>query len=198
MSQNYPTFPNQMSDTNVNFMNQYQYQCPPSPLVVVQPNQINQAAKNMETNIIHNQQKIHHKQETEHLKEKIQELQFKNLENKIDNLNLNNLNRKENQVVVVNNNNNNNNNIVQEVVVSKGRLKYSSGMYCLFLCLNIFLPGIGTIVAAGMYGKTSSSGDRTGELICHGVVQFLTSIFIFGWVWAILEATRYFEEGVCC
>ena len=82
---------------------------------------------------------------------------------------------------------------------SRGRLEYSTGYFCLFLCLNIFLPGIGTIVAGAMFGKaTATHADRTGELICHGVVQFLTSPFIFGWVWAIMEASRYFEIGVCC
>ena len=50
-----------------------------------------------------------------------------------------------------------------------------------------------------MFGKaTATHADRTGELICHGVVQFLTGAFIFGWVWAIMEASRYFEIGVCC
>ena len=85
------------------------------------------------------------------------------------------------------------------IVDSRGRLEYSTGYFCLFLCLNIFLPGIGTIVAGAMFGKaTATHADRTGELICHGVVQFLTSPFIFGWVWAIMEASRYFEIGVCC
>jgi hypothetical protein len=84
-------------------------------------------------------------------------------------------------------------------VDSRGRLEYSTGYFCLFLCLNIFLPGIGTIVAGAMFGKaTATHADRTGELICHGVVQFLTCAFIFGWVWAIMEASRYFEIGVCC
>ena len=84
-------------------------------------------------------------------------------------------------------------------VDSRGRLEYSTGYFCLFLCLNIFLPGIGTIVAGAMFGKaTATHADRTGELICHGVVQFLTCAFIFGWIWAIMEASRYFEIGVCC
>ena len=78
---------------------------------------------------------------------------------------------------------------------SRGRLEYSTGYFCLFLCLNIFLPGIGTIVAGAMFGKaTATHADRTGELICHGVVQLLTCLFIFGWVWAIMEASRYFES----
>ena len=58
--------------------------------------------------------------------------------------------------------------------------------------------GIGTMIAACLYGSDTDRGNRTGEVICHGVVQLLTSWIIFGWVWAILEAVRYFEYGVCC
>ena len=61
------------------------------------------------------------------------------------------------------------------------------------------MPGIGTIVEGAMFGKaTANHADRTGELICHGVVQLLTWALIFGWIWAIMEASRYFEIGVCC
>ena len=87
-----------------------------------------------------------------------------------------------------------------EPVVMKdpsGRLKMPQGSYCLYLCLNIFLPGVGTLVAACQYGNTPDIGDRTNELICHGVGQICSCILIFGWIWAILEATRHFEKGVC-
>ena len=79
---------------------------------------------------------------------------------------------------------------------TSGRLKIPSGSYSLYLCLNIFLPGVGTMVAGCQYGNTSDIGDRTGELICHGVTQLLTCFLIFGWIWAIMEATKYFEKGV--
>ena len=54
------------------------------------------------------------------------------------------------------------------------------------------------MIAACLYGSDTDRGNRTGEVICHGVVQLLTSWIIFGWVWAILEAVRFFEYGVCC
>lgn len=82
-------------------------------------------------------------------------------------------------------------------VPKTGRLTYPDSSYCLFLCLNIFLPGVGTIVAGVQYGHTSDIGNRKDELICHGVVQLLTSILIFGWAWAIMEASKYFEKDVC-
>ena len=85
MSQNYPPVPYQQNNTTANLMNPYPYP-PPTPLIVAPSNQINQAAKNMETNIIQNQDKLYNKAEKERLKDKIQDLQFKNLENKIDNL----------------------------------------------------------------------------------------------------------------
>ena len=85
MSNNYPPQQYPINNTSANLMNPYQY--PPPHLIAVSPNQIKQAAKNMESNIIIHQDKLYHKQEKDHLKEKIEDLRFKNLENKIDNLN---------------------------------------------------------------------------------------------------------------
>ena len=193
MSQNYPPVPYQQNNTTANLMNPYPYP-PPTPLIVAPSNQINQAAKNMETNIIQNQDKLYNKAEKERQKDKIQDLQFKNLENKIDNLARTQTQAgQQQQVVIVNQTPPSR----QTVIVATSKLKYSSGMYCLFLCLNIFLPGIGTIVAGIMYGKTAETGNRTGEVVCHGVCQFFLSILIFGWIWAIMDAVKYFEGGCC-
>ena len=49
------------------------------------------------------------------------------------------------------------------------------------LVVNIFLPGIGTIVA-GVVGKH--------KMIGRGVVQFLTWWLIVGWVWAIITGVQ--------
>ena len=179
---------------------------PPNPVAVAQPSQIKNYANEMVNKIKENQEKMNMENELKQLKEKLNDEKFKRLETLIkeknsgpQNININN-----------NNNPNINTNIVGAqanatanatniggvvIVDSRGRLEYSTGYFCLFLCLNIFLPGIGTIVAGAMFGKaTATHADRTGELICHGVVQFLTSLFIFGWVWAIMEASRYFES----
>jgi hypothetical protein len=194
MSQNYPPVPYQQNNTTANLMNPYPYP-PPTPLIVAPPNQINQAAKNMETNIIHHQDKLYNKAEKERYKDKIQDLQFKNLENKIDNIARTQTQAgQQQQVVIVNQSPP----PQQTVVIASSKLKYSSGMYCLFLCLNIFFPGIGTIVAGIMYGKTADTGNRTGEVVCHGVCQLFLLFFIFGWIWAIMDAVRYFEAGTCC
>ena len=197
MSQNYPPQQYPVNNTSANLMNPYQY--PPPPLIVASPNQIKNAAKNMESNIIVHQDKLYHKQEKDHLKEKIEDLRFKNLEDKIDNLNQVNRTQTGGPIIV---------NVQQQqqtttatetkVVIVNTRLKYSSGYFCLFLCLNIFFPGVGTMVAACLFGNTSDIGDRTGEIICHGVVQLLCTFFIFGWIWAILDAVRYFEGGRGC
>ena len=108
---------------------------------------------------------------------------------------------------VNNNNNNNNNNGVgtteRVVIVSNavhqmdGRLEYDCGMYCLILLLNIFLPGVGTILAGILYGNSSKAGDRTGNVICHGIAQLIFAITIFGWVWAIRDALYRFAYGSC-
>ena len=150
---------------------------PPNPMVVAQPSQIKNYANEMVNKIKENQEKMNMENELKQLKEKLNDEKFK----AVANANATNIGG---AVIAVD---------------SRGRLEYSTGYFCLFLCLNIFLPGIGTIVAGAMFGKaTATHADRTGELICHGVVQFLTSAFIFGWVWAIMEASRYFEIGVCC
>ena len=179
---------------------------PPNPMVVAQPSQIKNYANEMVNKIKENQEKMNMENELKQLKEKLNDEKLKRLETLIKEKNPPNIN--------IHNNPNINTNIVGAqavananatniggavIVDSRGRLEYSTGYFCLFLCLNIFLPGIGTIVAGAMFGKaTATHADRTGELICHGVVQFLTSLFIFGWVWAIMEASRYFEIGVCC
>jgi len=204
MAQNYPTLPNQMNNTATNLMTPYP-QPPPlvaqPPLVVAPANQVNMAAKNMESNIIHNQKEIYHKQEIKRLETENQKLQNKLLSNKIENLEkkIEDNNKKGGDIIVIQPG-------AGGVVTPppppvmkdpSGRLKMPQGSYCLYLCLNIFLPGVGTLVAACQYGNTPDIGDRTNELICHGVGQICSCILIFGWIWAILEATRHFEKGVC-
>ncbi|EKX36050.1 hypothetical protein GUITHDRAFT_117839 [Guillardia theta CCMP2712] len=51
----------------------------------------------------------------------------------------------------------------------------SFGLLCFIL--NIFFPGIGSIVAG-------LKGDKTSTMIV-GVLQFVTSWFILGWIWSI-------------
>ena len=45
--------------------------------------------------------------------------------------------------------------------------------------------------------KKAQCGDRTGMIIFHGVVQLLTSLFVVGWVYAIIDAINCFEKGAC-
>ena len=178
---------------------------PPNPMVVAQPSQIKNYANDMVNKIKENQEKMDRENEVKRLKEKLDDEKFKRLETLIKEKNSvpQNINISPNINVTgaqANANANATNIGVGVIAVdSRGRLEYSTGYFCLFLCLNIFLPGIGTIVAGAMFGKaTATHADRTGELICHGVVQLLTFGFIFGWIWAIMEASRYFEIGVCC
>lgn len=182
---------------------------PPNPMVVAQPSQIKNYANEMVNKIKENQEKMNMQNELKQLKEKLDDEKFKRLETLIkeknsgpQNININNnpnINANISGAQAVANANATNIGGAVIAVDSRGRLEYSTGYFCLFLCLNIFLPGIGTIVAGAMFGKaTATHADRTGELICHGVVQFLTFCLLFGWIWAILEASRYFEIGVCC
>ena len=205
MAQNYPTLPNQMNNTATNLMTPYP-QPPPlvaqPPLVVAPANQVNMVAKNMEQNIIHNQKELYQKQRIQTLEAENQKLHNKILTDKIDNLEkkLEDKNNKDGNIIIIPTGGVVTPPTQVEPVVMKdpsGRLKMPQGSYCLYLCLNIFLPGVGTLVAACQYGNTPDIGDRTNELICHGVGQICSCILIFGWIWAILEATRHFEKGVC-
>ena len=74
------------------------------------------------------------------------------------------------------------------------KLNYSKMIFYLILFLNIFLPGIGTIIAAIGWGNTSFQ-NRTKELIIRGVLQFLTFILLVGWVQAITDACYYFDTN---
>ena len=183
-------------------------------MIVVQPNQIKNYAYEMVNKIKENQEKMNMKNKLKQLKEKFNDEKFKRLETQ--NGHLKDLIKEKNnstQNINISYSPNININIIGAqanatatnigvgmiVVDKRVRLEYSTGYFCLFLCLNIFLPGVGIIAAGEMFGKaTTNHADRTGELICHGVVQLLTWALIFGWIWAILEASRYFEIGVCC
>lgn len=61
-----------------------------------------------------------------------------------------------------------------------GYPKLSSGCAIVILILNIFFPGIGTIIM-GCAGNTN-----TGSWICIGICQILLAVFLVGWIWAIV------------
>ena len=94
----------------------------------------------------------------------------------------------------INNNNCSNNNVSPKFnkTYSK-RLYYNIKIYYIILFLNIFFPGIGTIIVAIGWGNTCKYKDRTKELLLRGIIQILTIIFLIGWVKAIFDAINYFE-----
>ena len=84
-------------------------------------------------------------------------------------------------------------NIIPVNIKESKRLCDNKKMFYLILFLNIFLPGIGTIIAAIGWEKVSKSKNRTRELIIRGIIQVFTIIFIVGWVQAIVDALYCFE-----
>ena len=72
------------------------------------------------------------------------------------------------------------------------KLYYSLKVFYIILFLNIFLPGVGTIIAGIGWGKTCQYKNRTCELIIRGIFQFLTFFLIFGWIQSIRDANNYF------
>ncbi|MCP4367039.1 MAG: hypothetical protein GY797_02825 [Deltaproteobacteria bacterium] len=48
------------------------------------------------------------------------------------------------------------------------------------LILNIIWPGLGTMISA-------CAGEKFQcNTLCHGVLQWLTSIVLVGWIWSII------------
>ena len=133
--------------------------------------------------------------EIKRLNEKIDDIRYQNIISAIQNI------KTQSPPPNININNNNNNNQTQQMIIGNVNVKVSSkldipGIYlCLFILFNLFLPGIGTIVAGIIYGKTAPCGDRTGKVICKGIIQFLTCWIIIGWIWAIIDAINSFEGG---
>ena len=72
-------------------------------------------------------------------------------------------------------------------------LKYSLKVFYIILLLNIIIPGSGTIIAAIGWGNTCEVRNRRKELIIRGIIQFLTFIFLVGWVQAIIDSLNYFD-----
>ena len=94
---------------------------------------------------------------------------------------------------ISNNNNSNNNELPKFNKTYSKRLYYNIKIYYIILFLNIFFPGIGTIIVAIGWGNTCKYKDRTKELLLRGIIQILTIIFLIGWVKAIFDAINYFE-----
>jgi hypothetical protein len=139
--------------------------------------------------------------EKKELEKKVHELEQNKLESEIRHLkDIQLATSKSGQNINVNNNvntnvNNTNANFSPQVIyIPITRLQYNFGIYCLILFLNICMPGIGTIVAAIGWGRTVTP-DKTGKLLCHGIFQLLTCIIIYGWIWAVVDALNYFEDG---
>ena len=138
--------------------------------------------------------------EIQELKEKLNEERFKQLQSDNENIKAN---QRMQAVLItqgqsvpninINNNNNNNNVNVNENNnnISSNRLIIPIGMWCIILLINLFLPGVGSIVAGIMYGRTAKV-DRTGIIICHGIFQLLTFFFAIGWIWALVDTLNYF------
>ena len=95
-----------------------------------------------------------------------------------------------------NNNNSNNIEISKFNKTYSKRLYYNIKIYYIILFLNIFFPGIGTIIVAIGWGNTCKYKDRTKELLLRGILQILTIIFLVGWVQAIFDAINYFEYSL--
>jgi hypothetical protein len=77
------------------------------------------------------------------------------------------------------------------------KLKIPKTPWIAIIIVNTILPGVGTMIAGCLYGDTPECGDRTGKVLCRGIVQLATCLFIIGWIWSIKDALYYFEQGNC-
>jgi len=188
--QPYP--PNRLQHSQVNNTVSNLIPPEPGPSIASTPNQNNNFGKIIDKGVNHKNKDI----EMAELKGKKRELEMKGNNNEVTHIG------PTTNIYIINNepvekNNGNINNDTNDTGGTDGRLEYGQCIYILFLVINIILPGIGTIIAGVAYGKNTNRGDRTGELIVHGVIQFFTFAFIFGWIWAIIEASKYFQYGSC-
>ena len=108
----------------------------------------------------------------------------------------------------INNNTNTNTNVNQNQVVSgvavapvvySDRLEINGFSWCLILILNLFLGGVGTIIAGVKYGHTAvNKKDRKGDLVCRGLGQIaLVLLCCVGNIWGVIDAIYSFESGHC-
>ena len=64
------------------------------------------------------------------------------------------------------------------------------GLVCLLI--NIFIPGIGTIVHA----VSGPQGDpHQTKKVIFGIVQFFTAFLLFGWIWSIIYGVKIFNRA---
>ncbi|XP_059480598.1 protein SPEC3-like [Neocloeon triangulifer] len=71
---------------------------------------------------------------------------------------------------------------------------------CILCGLNLFLPGVGTLIATlrVVCGVQTSNPDRS-QAICYGflaaVLQMLLTPLIIGWVWSILYGVYLIQDA---
>jgi hypothetical protein len=63
------------------------------------------------------------------------------------------------------------------------------GIAVLLLIVNIFLPGIGTLIIACINGKVHV------EQIAVGILQFITAGIIIGWIWSIWWGILFVQKS---
>ena len=63
------------------------------------------------------------------------------------------------------------------------------GLATICLILNIFFPGVGTIINACM-------GDSPVSGIIYGILQMITIVFFFaGWIWSIVYGVKILNKS---
>ena len=148
-------------------------------------------------------EKEKHEAEKKGYEKIIHDLEQKQITSEISHLKDLQLATQSKEPVMINNVNTNTNtnfnaniNQVAVPVVAVTKLQYGFGPFCLLLLLNMCCPGSGTIVAGCVWGRTVIP-DKTGQLICKGIFQLITTFIFIGWIWAVVDALNRFEDGHC-
>ena len=67
-----------------------------------------------------------------------------------------------------------------EDMLSRSVHKVNKPMHILILILNIFFPGVGTMISACLSG-----GSNLTYTLVIGLIQFFTAGCLIGWIWSI-------------
>ncbi|KAL9649958.1 hypothetical protein ABK040_014992 [Willaertia magna] len=76
-------------------------------------------------------------------------------------------------------------------LIEDSAVRVGSGMGIIILLINVFFPGIGTILA----GVMTDEKDKSSSAIIVGILQLVLSACCIGWLWAIWTGIQIMQKS---